>query len=228
MITKLISHYLTEIMQSSLLKNAYYLMVGTGINSILGFTFLLIAANLFEVDAVGQSSAALSFLGLLALISELGVGIALIRFLPSAGSRSRNLINTAFTLCSASSIIFGVIVIIGMLIWIPELSKIFNNILFIAIFLSFAIALTLQPVISNIFIAKRATQFVLLINVIASLSKIVCLIFLYYLYHGNLSIFISVGLATTLVVILSLFIFIPKVEKNYVFSPQIDKICIKK
>jgi len=68
----------------SLYRNAAYLLMTSGTNSLAGFVFWAMAARLYPAEGVGLASAAISAMGLLALLSTLGMDYGLIRFLPGA------------------------------------------------------------------------------------------------------------------------------------------------
>lgn len=82
----------------SLYRNAVYLMINSAIVSFTGFFFWMAAARLYPAEAVGLASAAMAAIGLLAILSTLGLDFALIRFLPGSGEKARDMINSCFTI----------------------------------------------------------------------------------------------------------------------------------
>ena len=77
-----------------LYKNAYYLMANTMANSLLGFAFWMVVARFYSPADVGLASALIAAAGLLASISNLGLGFGLIKFLPSAREKATRMINS--------------------------------------------------------------------------------------------------------------------------------------
>lgn len=86
-----------------LYSNAFYLMLNTAITSLLGFFFWMIVARFYTEAEVGFSSAIISAISLLALISLVGFNVSLVRFLPHA-DKPQALINSCYTLSGLISL----------------------------------------------------------------------------------------------------------------------------
>ncbi|GAB2877064.1 hypothetical protein GCM10027074_51490 [Streptomyces deserti] len=76
----------------SLFKNAYFLMLSTGVSAVLGLGFWVVAARYYSEDAVGQGSAAIAAMRLLASITATTMIGAVVRFVPRAGRRTGRLV----------------------------------------------------------------------------------------------------------------------------------------
>ncbi|MER6062687.1 polysaccharide biosynthesis C-terminal domain-containing protein [Streptomyces sp. NPDC001792] len=77
---------------SPLFRNAYALMLNTGISAVLGLGFWLAAARYYSDSAVGQGSAAIAAMKFLAGLTAVTLTGALARFIPVAGDRTGKLI----------------------------------------------------------------------------------------------------------------------------------------
>ena len=77
---------------NQLFRNAYALMLNTGISAVLGLGYWLIAARYYSEDAVGQGSAAIAAMKLLAGLTAVTLTGALARFIPVAGRHTGRLI----------------------------------------------------------------------------------------------------------------------------------------
>lgn len=77
---------------SQLFRNAYALMINTGISAVLGLGFWLAAARYYSESAVGQGSAAIAAMKFLAGLTAVTLTGALARFIPVAGRNSGRLI----------------------------------------------------------------------------------------------------------------------------------------
>jgi len=88
----------------SLYRNAVYLMLNTGVMALLGFFFWMIVARFYTEADVGFSSAIISAINLLTLISLVGLNISLIRFLPQS-DKPQDLINSCYTLSGLISLV---------------------------------------------------------------------------------------------------------------------------
>ncbi|WP_405556836.1 lipopolysaccharide biosynthesis protein [Streptomyces sp. NBC_01171] len=75
-----------------LFRNAYALMLNTGISAVLGLGFWLAAARYYSESAVGQGSAAIAAMKLLAGLTAVTLTGALARFIPVAGRATARLI----------------------------------------------------------------------------------------------------------------------------------------
>ncbi|KIE27028.1 membrane protein [Streptomyces sp. MUSC 125] len=77
---------------SPLFRNAYALMLNTGISAVLGLGFWLAAAHYYSESAVGQGSAAIAAMKLLAGLTAVTLTGALARFIPVSGAGTGRLI----------------------------------------------------------------------------------------------------------------------------------------
>ncbi|MFR9792015.1 lipopolysaccharide biosynthesis protein [Streptomyces sp. MB22_4] len=71
-----------------LLRNAYALMLNTGVSAVLGLGFWLAAAHYYSDAAVGRGSAAIAAMKLLAGLTSVTLTGALARFIPVSGKRT--------------------------------------------------------------------------------------------------------------------------------------------
>ncbi|MBV2356211.1 polysaccharide biosynthesis C-terminal domain-containing protein [Streptomyces sp. J2-1] len=77
---------------SPLFRNAYALMLNTGISAVLGLGFWLAAARYYPESAVGRGSAAIAAMKLLAGVTAVTLTGTLARFIPVSGARTGRLI----------------------------------------------------------------------------------------------------------------------------------------
>lgn len=199
----------------SLYRNAGYLMAGTAVSSIGGFVFWIMAARVYSVEAVGLGAAAIAALGLLALVSESGLGIGLIRFLPGAGRDGNDMLNTFFTVSGSASVAIALVFLAGLGFWSPELMPVRQQPVFFAAFVVLAVANALQPLVSNVFLAKLNTRFIVIKNVIMGALKIAFLPLFAIFFDSGLGIFASQGLAVAIAVLLAALLFLPRVQDGY-------------
>lgn len=72
-----------------LVRNSLYLMLSTGIQAALGFTFWIIMARLFSTGDVGKASSLISATALIAYFALFGLNSTLVRFLPGLQKKVR-------------------------------------------------------------------------------------------------------------------------------------------
>lgn len=213
---------LKEHLRIPLFRNAYYLIGNTGLGSLFGFIFWMVAARLYTPHEVGLGSAIISAMLLLASLSTLGLGFGLIRFLPSSGMKASSMINSSFSLSGLVSILVAAIFLAGLGLWSPTLVFIREHPAYIIFFLVFTVISTLYSILNQVFVAKRSAKFTLIKNCIANSLKIVLVIVLCD-YFGTFAIFSATGLATAVAVAASLFWFLPRIQKYYLPVPALKR-----
>ncbi|MFR0353617.1 lipopolysaccharide biosynthesis protein [Streptomyces sediminimaris] len=105
---------------NQLFRNAYALMLNTGISAVLGLGFWLAAARYYSEDAVGQGSAAIAAMKFLAGLTAVTLTGALARFIPVAGRTTGQLI---FRTYAGSSLVVAVaagIFLLTLNVWGPS------------------------------------------------------------------------------------------------------------
>ena len=205
--------------RSPLYRNSLFLMGDAVVTAGLGFFFWMVVARFYTEAEVGWGSAIISAMALLALLSTLGFGASLVRFLPKA-ERPAVMINSCLTLAGIIAATLAVIFIAGLDIWSPALGFIRENMIFSLAFVSFVILMTLSPMLNSVFIARRRADLVLSRNAILSLLKIPLAIILALFFHA-FGIAASWGIAAAAAFVISAFLFVPRVEKQYKPVPTI-------
>lgn len=209
----------------SLYRNAVYLMLNSAILAFIGFFFWMIAARLYPVEGVGLASAAISAVGLLAVLSTLGLDYGLIRFLPNSGDNANKIINSCFTIGGLVSIALSLMFLAGLPFWLPVLLPIREHPVFFSGFVIFTAACTLYTFTQRSFVAKRRAGFALAEGLIFGLLRFIPLIFLAALFH-TFGIFASWGIALGVAMIVGILLFLPRIQAGYRPLPAIDKQAI--
>lgn len=209
-----------EQIRDPLYRNSLFLMANTIVTAGLGFFFWMVVARFYTEADVGLGAAIISAIGLVALLSRLGLNVALIRFLPKA-EKPVDMINSCFTLSGIVALAVAVIFIAGLDLWSPALGFIKDDATFVVAFVFFALFWTLSGVMDSIFIARRRADFVLSKNTIFSLLKI-GLPFLLVIFFHAFGIVSSWGIAIGIALAISLFLFLPRVQNRYKPLPRIN------
>ena len=206
---------LKQHLNDPLFKNSYFLMASTAVTSVFGFIFWILAARFYETAAVGLASAIIAALGLLAIFSNLGLGIGLIRFLPSAKDKGNSMINTCFTLSGLASVVIALIFLAGLDFWSPALLPVLQHPIFFTSFIVFAVVWALNPLISCVFLAKRSTEFTFIQNALTSFLKLALIIPFAVFFNSAFGIFASICIAMSVALLLAIFWFLPKIQQGY-------------
>jgi O-antigen/teichoic acid export membrane protein len=211
--------------QVSLYRNAVYLVAYSAINSLTGVLFWIAAARLYDTESVGLASAVISAIGFVVLLSYLGFEQGLIRFLPDAGSRASDIINTCFTTSSLAAVILAGIFLAGLGVWSPALLVIRESPAFLASFIILSVAFMLSGFATHVFIARRRAGFALTQGTIFGLSRFIPLVFLSPVLL-SLGIYASWGIAVAASMLIAIFWFLPRIIKGYRPMPQIKRAAL--
>ena len=104
-----------------LYRTGYYLILGTGITSLLGVAFWALAARSYSADEIGQNAAAISAMTLVSGVCSLGLSAVLVRYLPIAGTALRRLVFGSYALTAGLSLLAGAAVAATSDVWSPTL-----------------------------------------------------------------------------------------------------------
>jgi O-antigen/teichoic acid export membrane protein len=92
---------------SPLYRNAYYLIVGAGAGSLLGFLFWTLGARHYAQESVGRNFVLISGMMVASSICQLGLNGVLVRYLPGAGASTRTLVLRTYGVTAALSAAIG-------------------------------------------------------------------------------------------------------------------------
>jgi O-antigen/teichoic acid export membrane protein len=188
---------IATLLRTPLYANALYLWASTGVTAVSGLVFWTLVARLYSTDDVGLASAALSALSLLAMLSHLGLGLGLIRYLPESGSRGPRLANAVFTTSAAVSVVLAAVFLLGLPLWASRLDFLREQPLYAVAFVAFVLAATLTVVQMHSFVAIRKAQYSLVQVVFLLLGRL-ALPALMALFFGAFGIVASGGIAVAL------------------------------
>ncbi|MDO9334317.1 MAG: oligosaccharide flippase family protein [Dehalococcoidales bacterium] len=206
----------------SLYRNAVYLMLNSTMLALTGFFFWIAAARLYPTEVVGLASSAIAAIGLLSLLSTLGLDYGLIRFLPGAGDKAREMINSCFTIGGTVSILFALIFLAGLGIWSPALLPLRDNLLYLFAFIIFAFTTTIHTLNNQCFIAARKSRFAMAQGWLAGFLRFIPLVILASSFQ-KFGIFVSWGIAISFAAVIAIIFFLPRTYNGYHPLPSIRK-----
>ncbi len=206
----------------SLYRNAVYLILDAAITALSGLVFWVVAARLYTTENIGVASAAISANGLLVAFSTLGLGNTLIRFIPDARERAREMINSSFTIGGLVAVAAAFIFVAGLGFWSPALISIRDNPVYFGMFVVFVPANLLYSLSRVIFVAQRRSGLILLQGIIANLLRLIPL-FLLVAFLAGFGVFASWGLAILAATVIGISFFIPITQNGYRLLPTINK-----
>ena len=206
-------------LRDPLYRNSFYILFTMVIGAVAGFIFWIISAKLYSQQEVGINTALISAVNLLAILSFLGLDQSIIRFFPNRNKFM--VLTTSSIVILISAIIFGVIFILGIDLWAPDLALIKDNMFaFLISLVSFAL---ITPA-TNAFLALRKSKYYVYQTLFMNLR--VLLVILPFL--GSLGIFLSFGISSVIAVVYS-FLRVFKIisETDDVKNVKIDKNYLK-
>jgi O-antigen/teichoic acid export membrane protein len=114
--------WLRRHLDDQLYRTGYFLIVGTGVTSLLGVAFWALAARVYTAHVVGLNAAAMSAMTLVSGVCSLGLSSVLIRYLPISGTATRLLIVRSYTITMGLSAVCGAAVALTSPLWSSSLS----------------------------------------------------------------------------------------------------------
>ncbi len=213
--------FLWKIYNDSLVKNFLYLMATNFLNLILGFFFWIIVARYYTPDEVGTTSALLSSMSLISMISTLGFQTSFIFYLPRDRINASRIINSCMTSSIVASLFFSFIFISGLNIWAPPLKSILDDLEFVMLFVTVTTVTTISGHISSAFIAGRRSSFHMTNQILFGFFKIVPL--QVFSVFGAMGIFMAWGLGVMIAVAIGFFL-LSLVWKGYFPTLMLDPI----
>jgi O-antigen/teichoic acid export membrane protein len=187
-----------EHVQTPLFRNAYALIVNTGITAILGFAYWVAAARLFDTKAVGLAAAAISAMTLLAGLALFNLEAVMVRFIPIAGTRTRRLAGSVYALSGVAAVVVATLFILGLDYWEPTLGFLTEQ-AWGAWFIVATVAWMIFVLQDGILVGLGRAIWVPVENAIFGVGKLGLLLVL--AGGGPLGIFASWTIAATLVVV---------------------------
>lgn len=158
-----------------LYRTGYYLIIGTGITSLLGVAFWALAARSYTAHEVGQNAAAISAMTLVSGVCSLGLSAVLVRYLPIAGTALRRLVIGSYALTAGLSLLFGVIVAATSDVWSPTLDFLQETDWLIGFTLATA-ATTIFTLQDSVLTGLQTARWIPLENSLYALTKLILLV----------------------------------------------------
>ena len=168
--------YRWYVAQRAILKNASAMVGSTGLTSVIGAMYWLVAAHMFAAKEVGLSAAAISAMTLISTFSALGFGTLLIGELPHHRESSGAMITTALLVSGSVGAALGFVITLGVPLVAPDLGILRQSFGTVSIFAVGAGFASLGLVLDNAVIGLLRGELQLVRNVVLAISKLLFLI----------------------------------------------------
>jgi len=215
-----------KVVFSRLYSNAFYLILNSAATAILGFVFWALMARRFTPAEVGIGSALVAASGLVSSLANLGLGNGLVRFVPEAKEKGKDLVNSVFTLAFSATAVGALIYLGGAGLWSPKLGFLRLNYLLALGFIVTAGCSTVSSLLDSAFVAQRACRYIFWKNVVVSLLKMPLPLFVFFRL-GGFGIFVSAGLATAAGLVLAFLGFMKSAYPGYRLTPVVKPDLVK-
>jgi O-antigen/teichoic acid export membrane protein len=205
--TQLLTH-----LRTPLYANAYALMANQIASAGLGILYWMLAARLYSPEVVGQNSAIISILMLLAALSELGLKEAMIRFIPRMRAQTARTIIYTYGANLIATVLFGMIFFVANH-YLRLVTNLWGEPSGIGWLILAAMAWGVFYVQDGVLMGLRQAVWVLIENSLFSFSKIVLLVVavrVFYDYGIVASWFLPTPALVLLVNVLVFWRFLPK------------------
>ncbi len=192
---RLIAH-----LRTPLYRNGYALILSTGITSALGLLYWAVAAKVYSTEHVGLNSAVISIMIFLSGIAQINLQETMIRYIPTAGTRTTRLVVYSYLTVLGISALVGIIFCLGIQIWSPSLSLITTS---PALAIWFVVAIMMWGIFvleDSVLVGLRQALWIPAENAVFSVAKILLLVGLAVILPQT-GIFVSWSVAVLLVII---------------------------
>ncbi|HEX8067861.1 MAG TPA: lipopolysaccharide biosynthesis protein [Thermoleophilaceae bacterium] len=162
-------------MGSSLLRNAVYIMLTTGVNSGLGYVFWLVVARSYRAEEVGVASALIAAMTVVAAVADLGTSTALIQRLPSQRTDADWSRTLTASVATASAAGLAIALVAGAAI-VPALSDslsvVDSSASHLLLFAGGVVIWSLSAVSDYLFVAERRSENMFVRNLVFGVAKL--------------------------------------------------------
>ncbi|HEX2073570.1 MAG TPA: hypothetical protein VHF92_07275 [Geodermatophilus sp.] len=158
-------------------RNAYALMLNTGLTGALGLVYWFLAAQNYSADDVGRGSTAISVMTLLSGLVALNVSGTLNRFLPQSGRSVRRVVTYAYLLTCAAVVLLTLGFFATLDLWGPSFD-LFRDPTFRTWFLVAVVGAGVFTAQDGVLTGLRSAVWVPVENAVFGVAKIVLLVVL--------------------------------------------------
>lgn len=165
--------------QTPLVRNGYSLIASTGMTSVLGLVYWVLAARLYTVAEIGLNSALISTMMAIGAIAQLNLSSVLTRFLPGIErSSAQRLIAGAYVAGMVAALFSCALFLWGVHAWAPSLRSLATDSWLAVWFTAATMIWTVFSVQDGALAGLRRAIWVPIENTLFALAKIALLVLL--------------------------------------------------
>jgi O-antigen/teichoic acid export membrane protein len=176
----------------SLKKNSTLLILGQAVSTAAGFLFWIICAHAFRPSQIGFAASLLSYAGLAATFTGLGLSNTLIRFLPTS-TRKGGLLTGSIAIVLLASVIGGLTELAGLRTFAPRLSFVSSSAFLSLMLVLLVVGSNVSSLLDSTLLAFRKANLVLGKSVLVNSLRLIMPLFVVALgLSGIISIYATV------------------------------------
>lgn len=214
--------YVVKQIQAPLIANSIFLMAGSFGSAALTFIYWTLAARLISPEALGLVVAANSAIIILALLSDLGLGSGIVRYVPSESEKAADIVNSSVAVVWIVSTLLAVVFLLGVPFWSPGLQLIRENRFLTTTFVIFAALISLLNLQVAAMLSRRRGSFSFWRYSISSLLSIPLLLIFTPIIPNIPAAFLSYNLPNLLIFITTSTLILPHFFKGYRFFGHLN------
>src|SRR5918911_1855232 len=160
--------------RDSLLRNSAYIMATTVATSLLGYLYWIVAAHTYAAHDIGLAAALTSTMTLASILSSQGIGWTLIQLLPGrpAGRDWSLTLNAGLATGLLTGLCAAVSGVVALPLFTSQLAIVVHDTAYASAFVAGVALTTIGSLVDYVFMAERATDNMLVRNVILAAIKI--------------------------------------------------------
>ena len=158
-------------LRNPLLRNGHLLTLSSGLTAVIGLGYWTVSAWNYDAAAVGSNTAAISMMMLVVAIAHLNLPSAVVRFVPTAGRRTKQLVAGAYLLSGCVALVVGVCAVTLVRFVSPD-TNFFDGALAPAMFVFATMVYTIFVIQDGVLTALRRTPLVPVENFIFAAAKL--------------------------------------------------------
>jgi O-antigen/teichoic acid export membrane protein len=208
-------------LKDPLYQNSFYLLANNVIASAIAFFFWIAAARLYTTEEIGIATALISASAFILMLSRLGFDFSIIRFFPTRDKS--DVFNTTIVVTSLVSFVLGIIFIVEIDFFSPNLSLL-KNYIYALVFLIYLFLTSVTTYTGQAFLAMRKGNYYFIQNLVIN-SRII-LIFI-FVSMGAIGIYNSFWVATFFSLGIALFLLKSELKLTFSFKKVFFKESLK-
>lgn len=199
--------------ENPLLRNGYLLSLSSALAAVFGFGYWAVAAWKYDAATVGSNAAAISMMTLVTTVAQLNLSSAMVRFVPTARCRTRQLVGVVYVISCATALVVGISAVV-LVRQISPRTVFFSDPLSRGAFVLGTVACTVFLIQEGVLTGLRRTALVPLENFIFVVVKLVLVLVLATVIPSH-GIFVSWVVAQGgIVLVVAVFVFLWAIPRH--------------